>query len=231
MATATFSTCAVVQLCGLKSDISQGPGQIRKSHSAYSRLSSSARPSSIAAPAPTSKEAQAIAEAAARLSKRRQRVQVTVKVADGACQIGHKHSDGRGWSAQVNDAFGTTSDDFAHLVFHQTMGAVSPSETLQQQTMNAMLAAIDGAGPKDEIEAMLASQMAVTHSLGMEFLGRAKRAQLIAGVEGIVASDDDLTTARKLYRAAADANPGRVVILCAGGRILARSDEPDSMRA
>jgi len=30
--------------------------------------------------------------------------------------------------------------------------------------------------PKDEIEAMLASQMVVTHSLAMEFLGRAKRA-------------------------------------------------------
>jgi hypothetical protein len=50
-----------------------------------------------------------------------------------------------------------------------------------------------------------------------------------AGVEGIIASDDDLTTARKLYRAAAEGNPGRVVILCASGRSLARSDEADSM--
>jgi hypothetical protein len=51
-----------------------------------------------------------------------------------------------------------------------------------------------------------------------------------AGVEGIIASDDDLATARRLYRAAAESNPGRVVILYDDGRVLARSDEPDTMR-
>jgi hypothetical protein len=50
-----------------------------------------------------------------------------------------------------------------------------------------------------------------------------------AGVEGIIASDDDLATARKLYRAATADNPGRVVILCQSGRVLARSDERDTM--
>jgi hypothetical protein len=50
-----------------------------------------------------------------------------------------------------------------------------------------------------------------------------------AGVEGIIARDDDPSTARKLYRAAAADNPGRGVILRESGRILARSDEPDSM--
>jgi hypothetical protein len=34
-----------------------------------------------------------------------------------------------------------------------------------------------------------------------------------AGVEGVIASDDDLTTARRLYRAAAADNPDRVVLL------------------
>jgi hypothetical protein len=33
------------------------------------------------------------------------------------------------------------------------------------------------------------------------------------GVEGTIASDDDLTTARRLYRAAAADNPDRVVLL------------------
>jgi hypothetical protein len=50
-------------------------------------------------------------------------------------------------------------------------------------TMNELLAAIDGAEPKDEIEAMLVSQMAVTHSLAVEFLGRAKRAEHIPQLE------------------------------------------------
>jgi hypothetical protein len=51
-----------------------------------------------------------------------------------------------------------------------------------------------------------------------------------AGVEGIIASDDNPTTARQLYRAAAADNPGRVVLLCQGGAILARSDQPDANR-
>jgi hypothetical protein len=49
------------------------------------------------------------------------------------------------------------------------------------------------------------------------------------GIEGLIASDDDLSTARKLYSAAAADNPGRVVLLCQSGRILARSNEPDTM--
>jgi hypothetical protein len=48
------------------------------------------------------------------------------------------------------------------------------------------------------------------------------------GIEGVIASDDDLTTARKLYRLAAAADPERVILLCDGGRILARSDQPDN---
>jgi hypothetical protein len=49
------------------------------------------------------------------------------------------------------------------------------------------------------------------------------------GVEGVIASDDDLATARKLYRLGVAADPERVILLCDGGRILARSDERDVM--
>jgi hypothetical protein len=44
------------------------------------------------------------------------------------------------------------------------------------------------------------------------------------GVECVIASDGDLKTARRLYRAAAADNPERVVLLCHGAWILARSD-------
>ncbi len=50
-----------------------------------------------------------------------------------------------------------------------------------------------------------------------------------AGIEGVIASDDNLSAARRLYRSAAAANLERVVILRDGGGILARSDQPDSM--
>jgi hypothetical protein len=44
-----------------------------------------------------------------------------------------------------------------------------------------------------------------------------------AGIEGVIASDDNLSAARRLYRRE------RIVILCDGGRMLARSDQPDTM--
>jgi hypothetical protein len=50
-----------------------------------------------------------------------------------------------------------------------------------------------------------------------------------AGIEGVIASDDNLSAARRPYRSAAASNPERFVVLCDGGRILARSDRPDTM--
>jgi hypothetical protein len=45
----------------------------------------------------------------------------------------------------------------------------------------------------------------------------------------VIASDDELAMARKLYRAAAQTILGTSMLLCQSGRILARSDEPDTM--
>jgi hypothetical protein len=50
-----------------------------------------------------------------------------------------------------------------------------------------------------------------------------------AGIERVLASRDDLTTARALYRTAAFTYPQRVVLLCDKARVLARSDRPDTM--
>ena len=52
-----------------------------------------------------------------------------------------------------------------------------------------------------------------------------------AGVEGVIASDDDLTTARRLYRAAAADNAGRVVLLRQNARIPAHSDRRQNVRS
>jgi len=50
-----------------------------------------------------------------------------------------------------------------------------------------------------------------------------------AGVEGVIASEDDLTTARALYRQAVASNPDREVLLCDRARVLARSDRAETM--
>ena len=133
---------------------------------------------------PTTRETEAIADAADRISKRRKRVQASIEGYDaGECRIGPKHSDGRGWSGQLTDAFGTTSEDFANVTLNQTLNALPLSEDSLSRMTNAVLATVDGSRPKDEIEAMLTSQMVVTHALAMDFMGRARRAEHVTQLD------------------------------------------------
>jgi hypothetical protein len=50
-----------------------------------------------------------------------------------------------------------------------------------------------------------------------------------AGIERVFERQDDLAIARKLYRTIAMEYPGRVVMLCDRARVLARSDQPETM--
>jgi hypothetical protein len=50
-----------------------------------------------------------------------------------------------------------------------------------------------------------------------------------AGIERVFERQDDLTSARNLYRTIAKEYPDRVVMLCDRARVLARSDRPDTM--
>jgi hypothetical protein len=60
------------------------------------------------------------------------------------------------------------------------MGAAhSPKGLEDSTTASAALAVIDGLRPSDEIEAMLGMQMAITHTLAMECLTRARRVDQI----------------------------------------------------
>jgi hypothetical protein len=47
------------------------------------------------------------------------------------------------------------------------------------------------------------------------------------GVEGVIASEDNLGVARELYKYAIANKPDRVVLLC--DCVLARSDRPETM--
>ena len=49
------------------------------------------------------------------------------------------------------------------------------------------------------------------------------------GLERVLGSDDDLTTARRFYKLLVDEYPGRLVMLCDRARILARSDRSETM--
>ncbi len=133
------------------------------------------------APSPSPSEAKAIADAQERTAARRARIAVLAESENGALRISPPHSDDAGFAARLLDAFGTESPDFAN----QAMGRIGvimrpKGSALPTQTgFNAALAAIDAIRPADEIEAMLAVQMAATHETAMEMLTRAKQAEMM----------------------------------------------------
>ncbi len=81
--------------------------------------------------------------------------------------------DSKNWWQRLNKALGTASSDFVNASLLQIQAAArSPFGTISETAMNAALAMIAGARPKDEIEGALTVQMACTHTAAMALLGK-----------------------------------------------------------
>jgi hypothetical protein len=80
----------------------------------------------------------------------------------------------RQWWDRLKAALGTTSSDFVDATLVQIQNASRlPCGGISETSVNAALAFIEGAEPKNEIEAALAIQMACTHAVVMAVLSRA----------------------------------------------------------
>jgi hypothetical protein len=105
--------------------------------------------------------------------------------------------EGENWWRRLNKALGTTSSDFVNASLFQIQAAArSPWGGISELAMNAALAMIEAAAPKDEIEGALAVQMACTHTAAMAVLARLDAA---LGTERRVAAFG--STAARLMRA------------------------------
>jgi len=87
-----------------------------------------------------------------------------------------KHSDQDGWRAQFMAAFGTSSEKVVAVeaervakALRQKDGKIDPAE------LDAVIAILSGQQPKNELEAMVICQMAVTHALTMRSFGNLNR--------------------------------------------------------
>src|SRR5271169_3534008 len=101
-------------------------------------------------------------------------VRVKVFRADGKIARVHPpDGEGRNWWLRLNKALGTTSSDFVNASLFQIQSACrSPWGGISEVAVNAALAMIEAAAPRDEIEGALAVQMACTHSAAMAVLAR-----------------------------------------------------------
>ncbi len=101
-------------------------------------------------------------------------VRVKVWRADGKLAKVHPpDGEGENWWRRLNKALGTTSSDFVNASLFQIQAAArSPLGGISELAMNAALAMLEAAAPKDEIEGALAVQMACTHTAAMAVLAR-----------------------------------------------------------
>ena len=142
-------------------------------------------PEPLSVPEPNARTVAAIDRAKVRVLARRKRIAVKLgTVIGGAVTISAPHTDETGQHYQMLDTFGTASNDFASVAFSQMLEAMRDRDASPSQVgMNAALAVVDGLAPDNEVEALLASQMAATHGLAMTLLGRTRRAETTMQVQ------------------------------------------------
>jgi hypothetical protein len=98
-----------------------------------------------------------------------------------------------GWSNMMN-ALGSSDHDFAKGLVMQLVNAGTQGKDFDGKGPNFMLSVVQGIQPKDEIEAMLAAQMAAVHMAAMTF------ARKLAHTENLLQQDSAERAFNKLAR-------------------------------
>src|SRR5262245_61918465 len=134
-------------------------------------------------PPPNPIERAAIEKARKRTKARAQRIAMHIENRGEAGSVVYPaHSDDEGHEYRLADAFGTRSRQFVYSMLNG-LGKATEDHSLDynfspgspnQLAFNAALAVIDGVRPKDEIEAMLAAQMAVANIVLLELVARTR---------------------------------------------------------
>src|SRR3954453_5237000 len=75
-------------------------------------------------------------------------------------------------SVVLMNALGTASPDFMDGILRQLTNAASPGREPSEAEINFMLSVVEGIEPRDQVEAMLATQMAAVQMATMTFARR-----------------------------------------------------------
>jgi hypothetical protein len=139
---------------------------------------------------PTPNEREALA--AFKAAKRPPRLKVT-NGRDGGAKVEIDHRDPDYGQISLMNAIGTASEDFFEGLILQLVNA-SREKTPSEKGANFMLAVVKGIEPRDQIEAMLAAQMAAVHVASMTFARR------LAHVDNLPQQDSAERAFNKLTR-------------------------------
>ena len=140
---------------------------------------------------PTPMEAEAIA--AYKVAKETRGPRVRVSIEGGVAKINHDHPDAFTGTLAVMRAMGTSDRDFFDGLMLQLVNA-GQGKGPSDNAVDFMLAVIKGVEPRDQIETMLAAQMAALHMASMTFARR------LAHVDNIQQQDSAERAFNKLTR-------------------------------
>ena len=115
-----------------------------------------------------------------------------LRVQDKSISIDHADPS-VGWPL-LQDALGSSDPDFLNVLLKQLANASSKGRQVEESELNFMVSVIKGIEPRDQIETMLAAQMAAIHNAIMTFTRR------LAHVESIPQQDSAERALNKLAR-------------------------------
>jgi len=143
---------------------------------------------------PTPEEQAALAPLLEKLRKKPRIPSISLTKEDGALKIALGNADDRTGHLLLMKALGTADCDFVNGLLSQAVNAGTRGTSTDASGANFILAVVKSVAPQDEIEAMLATQMAAVHMASMTFARR------LAGVENIPQQDSASNAFNKLSR-------------------------------
>jgi hypothetical protein len=117
-----------------------------------------------------------------------------VSEAKGRIEVPPDHINPLYGQAQLMKAFATVEVDFFAEILLHLANTARQDHKVDERALNFMIAVIKGLQPKDQLETMLAAQLAAVHMLTMTF------AQRLANVSNIPQQDSAERALNKLAR-------------------------------
>jgi hypothetical protein len=127
-------------------------------------------------------------------ARRKKTPHVKVSEKEGRIQISLEHPAEVYGQCLLMEAFATADHDFYKGILLQLAKAAMLSEKVDEQELNFMISIIKGIAPKDELETLLATQMAAVHTLILAY------ARQLANTSTVPQQDCAERTLNKLAR-------------------------------
>jgi hypothetical protein len=143
---------------------------------------------------PTAEEQEAKLALRERRASRKPAPRLAVASKKGKPEIRIDHPDPALGSLLLAHALGTADFDFLDALLLQVANVGSQGQSPSERDINFLLSVVKGIEPRDEVEAMLAAQMAAVHMATMTFARR------LAHVENIPQQDSAERAFNKLAR-------------------------------